>query len=104
MMATRYRATATAGIEYPADNRLKAFAFIDNASQPAYTNGTWEYEVPNGTYEVAVSVGDAGFLGSDTEADLAALWPAATRERLVAVKRAWDPDNTFRRNFNVSPH
>lgn len=46
----------------------------------------------------------AGFLGSDTEADLAALWPAATRERLVAVKRTWDPDNTFRRNFNVSPH
>jgi FAD/FMN-containing dehydrogenase len=45
----------------------------------------------------------AGFLGSDTEADLAALWPAATRERLVEVKRAWDPDNTFRRNFNVSP-
>jgi len=46
----------------------------------------------------------AGFLGSDTEADLAALWPAATRERLVDVKRTWDPDNTFRRNFNVSPH
>jgi FAD/FMN-containing dehydrogenase len=46
----------------------------------------------------------AGFLGSDTEADLTALWPAATRERLVDVKRTWDPDNTFRRNFNVSPH
>jgi FAD/FMN-containing dehydrogenase len=46
----------------------------------------------------------AGFLGSDTEADLAALWPPATRERLVDVKRTWDPDNTFRRNFNVSPH
>ncbi|MFC7360762.1 FAD-binding oxidoreductase [Nocardioides astragali] len=55
------------------------------------------------------SIGDqgigsyAGFLGSDTEADLAALWPGETRERLVAVKRTWDPDNTFRRNFNVSP-
>lgn len=45
----------------------------------------------------------AGFLGSDTEEDLASLWPAETRERLVAVKRTWDPDNTFRRNFNVSP-
>lgn len=45
----------------------------------------------------------AGFLGSDTEEDLATLWPAETRERLVAVKRTWDPDNTFRRNFNVSP-
>ena len=55
------------------------------------------------------SIGDQGigsyadFLGSDTEADLAALWPVETRERLVAVKRTWDPDNTFRRNFNVSP-
>lgn len=46
----------------------------------------------------------AGFLGSDTDADLAALWPAATRQRLVDVKRTWDPDNTFRRNFNISPH
>ncbi|WP_418608309.1 PA14 domain-containing protein [Georgenia sp. SUBG003] len=63
-VATRYRATATTGIEYPSDNRLKSFAFLDNASQPAYTDGVWEYEVPNGTYEVAVSVGDAGFLDS----------------------------------------
>ena len=46
----------------------------------------------------------AGFLGSDTESDLAALWPVATRERLVDVKRTWDPVNTFRRNFNISPH
>lgn len=45
----------------------------------------------------------AGFLGSDTEDDLAALWPDETRRRLADVKRTWDPDNTFRRNFNVAP-
>ena len=45
----------------------------------------------------------AGFLGSNTEADLAALWPPATRERLVELKRAWDPANTFRRTFNIAP-
>lgn len=45
----------------------------------------------------------AGFLGSDTPEDLAALWPAATLERLRQVKRTWDPDNTFRRNLNVVP-
>jgi FAD/FMN-containing dehydrogenase len=45
----------------------------------------------------------AGFLGSDTAEDLAALWPAATLERLRQVKRTWDPENTFRRNFNVAP-
>ncbi len=45
----------------------------------------------------------AGFLGSDTAEDIAALWPAATLERLREVKRSWDPDNVFRRNFNVVP-
>ncbi len=45
----------------------------------------------------------AGFLGSDTPDDLAAVWPAETMERLRQVKRAWDPDNLFRRNFNIAP-
>jgi len=45
----------------------------------------------------------AGFLGSDTAEDLAALWPASTMERLREVKRAWDPENTFRRTLNVAP-
>jgi FAD/FMN-containing dehydrogenase len=45
----------------------------------------------------------AGFLGSDTADDIAALWPADTLERLRQVKRAWDPENVFRRNFNVAP-
>jgi FAD/FMN-containing dehydrogenase len=45
----------------------------------------------------------SGFLASDTPDDLAALWPEATLERLREVKRAWDPDNVFRRNFNVAP-
>ena len=44
----------------------------------------------------------AGFLGTDTAEDIAALWPAETLERLRQVKRTWDPDNTFRRNFNVA--
>lgn len=45
----------------------------------------------------------AGFLGSDTADDIAALWPSKTLERLRQVKRAWDPENTFRRNFNIAP-
>jgi FAD/FMN-containing dehydrogenase len=44
-----------------------------------------------------------GFLGSDTAEDIAALWPPDTLKRLVEAKRAWDPDNVFRRNFNVRP-
>ncbi|MET0734363.1 MAG: FAD-binding oxidoreductase [Microbacterium sp.] len=31
------------------------------------------------------------------------MYPPATRARLVEVKRAWDPENVFSRNHNVSP-
>jgi hypothetical protein len=45
----------------------------------------------------------AGFLGSDTADDIAALWPAGTLARLRQVKQAWDPENVFSRNFNIDP-
>lgn len=45
----------------------------------------------------------SGFLGSDTAEDIAALWPKETLDRLREVKRAWDPDNVFHRNFNIAP-
>ena len=45
----------------------------------------------------------AGFLGSATDDDIAALWPAEALDRLRQVKRVWDPENAFRRNFNVVP-
>jgi FAD/FMN-containing dehydrogenase len=45
----------------------------------------------------------AGFLGSDTAEDLAALYPDETLARLTEVKRVWDPENLFRRNFNIKP-
>jgi FAD/FMN-containing dehydrogenase len=45
----------------------------------------------------------AGFLTSDTPEDLATLYPPETLARLVEAKRAWDPDNVFRRNFNIRP-
>jgi FAD/FMN-containing dehydrogenase len=45
----------------------------------------------------------AGFLDSGTAADVARVWPNGTLARLREVKRAWDPDNVFRRNLNVAP-
>ncbi|WP_236683086.1 malectin domain-containing carbohydrate-binding protein [Demequina globuliformis] len=62
--ATRYRAGALSGIAYPSDERLKTYAFLDNSTQPDYTSGYWEYLVPNGTYQVALSVGDANYIDS----------------------------------------
>uniref|UniRef100_UPI0011B06C26 malectin domain-containing carbohydrate-binding protein n=1 Tax=Cryobacterium sp. Y82 TaxID=2045017 RepID=UPI0011B06C26 len=63
-VATRTRAAAVSGITFPTADLLKSFAFLDNETQPTYTNGIWEYAVPNGTYQVAVSAGDANYLDS----------------------------------------
>jgi FAD/FMN-containing dehydrogenase len=43
------------------------------------------------------------FLGSASDADVAAVYPPATYQRLAAVKRAYDPQNIFRRNHNIRP-
>jgi len=45
----------------------------------------------------------ANFLASATEEDVAAIYPAQTYQRLVAVKRRYDPGNLFARNHNVRP-
>jgi FAD/FMN-containing dehydrogenase len=45
----------------------------------------------------------ANFLSSATEADVAAVYPHATYERLAAVKRQYDPANLFSGNHNVPP-
>ena len=44
-----------------------------------------------------------GFLKSAAAADIAAAYPAATYERLAAVKRHYDPGNVLRRNHNIRP-
>jgi FAD/FMN-containing dehydrogenase len=45
----------------------------------------------------------ANFLASATDDDVAAVYPAATYERLAAVKREYDPFNLFSGNHNVRP-
>jgi len=48
-----------------------------------------------------VSGAYANFLSSATAGDIAAIYPTATYERLVAVKRQYDPGNLFARNHNI---
>ena len=43
------------------------------------------------------------FLGEDGPARIRAAYPGATYDRLLEVKRRYDPDNLFRRNQNVVP-
>jgi FAD/FMN-containing dehydrogenase len=44
-----------------------------------------------------------GFLGDDGAQGVRRAYPAVTLERLVEVKRRYDPDNLFRLNSNVPP-
>jgi FAD/FMN-containing dehydrogenase len=43
------------------------------------------------------------FLGDEGEERIRAAYPGATWDRLVAIKRRYDPTNLFRLNHNVSP-
>lgn len=56
-----------------------------------------------GRFAPHVSGAYANFLATATEADVAAVYPAATYDRLAAVKRQFDPGNLFSANHNVRP-
>ncbi|WP_327002134.1 FAD-binding oxidoreductase [Dactylosporangium sp. NBC_01737] len=59
--------------------------------------GIWHRLTPH------VSGAYANFLASATDDDVAAVYPAGTRQRLAAVKRRYDPGNLFTGNHNIRP-
>ncbi|MEV6286683.1 FAD-binding oxidoreductase [Kribbella sp. NPDC051770] len=69
---------------------------VVDAAEPGL-NAIWDRLEPHtsGLY--------ANFLASASAADVAAVYPAATYERLAAVKREYDPGNLFAGNHNVKP-
>jgi FAD/FMN-containing dehydrogenase len=58
-------------------------------------------------FAAALHQGDDGayvnFLGDEGEARVRAAYPVATWDRLVAIKRRYDPTNLFRLNQNIPP-
>ncbi len=69
---------------------------VIEAARPALDT-LWRSLTPhvNGAY--------ANFLTTDTEADIAAIYPPETRQRLAAAKGQYDPGNLFGGNHNVRP-
>ena len=43
------------------------------------------------------------FQTDGSERTVGLMYPAATRARLAAVKRDWDPQNLFNQNQNIAP-
>jgi FAD/FMN-containing dehydrogenase len=58
-------------------------------------------------FAAALRQGDPGvyvnFLADEGPGRVREAYPGATWERLVEVKRRWDPDNLFHRNQNIPP-
>jgi FAD/FMN-containing dehydrogenase len=58
-------------------------------------------------FAAALRQGDPGvyvnFLADEGPGRVREAYPGATWDRLVEVKRRWDPDNLFRRNQNIPP-
>ena len=64
---------------------------IQKALQP------WENieKLGNGSY--------VNFLSMNTEEEIAAVYPKDTYDRLVTIKKTYDPENVFQQNYNIKP-
>lgn len=63
----------------------------------------WTRELRSAVRPWATGAVYLNFIGDEGEDRVRAGVGTANYERLAAVKRAWDPDNVFRRNHNIAP-
>jgi FAD/FMN-containing dehydrogenase len=112
MPAVQLRVLGGAVRRVPAD--ATAFAYRDAglmmniAAMYAQAEERPEHEAWASSLARALSEGSTapayvGFLGDEEEDGVRRAYPPATLERLIQVKRRYDPENLFRLNVNVSP-
>ena len=98
----RVPADATAFAHRSSRIMVNVAAFYDGTSEDRKRRTTWVTD-----FARALDQGDPGayvnFLGDEGEARVRAAYPGETWDRLVTIKRRYDPTNLFRRNQNISP-
>ncbi len=111
MAATQLRALGGAMARVPVD--ATAFA---HRSRSIMANVAAIYDDPDRREQHEAWVADlssvvagdpgayVGFLGPDGPARIREAYPDGTRDRLLDVKRRYDPSNLFRLNLNISPN
>ena len=92
-------ATAFAHRRRPYMASVAAF-YTDPTEVPARTQWVVDFASELQRGEEAAYV---GFLADEGEDRLRLAYPKPTWDRLVGVKRRYDPDNVFRRNHNIAP-
>ncbi|SFA94087.1 FAD/FMN-containing dehydrogenase [Amycolatopsis marina] len=96
----RVPADATAFAHRDAEAMIVATAFLEEGATEA------EVEKALTPWQAVAAHGSGvygNFQGSETAADLAAIYPPATYARLAAAKQTYDPANVFHRNHNIAP-
>ena len=91
---------ATAFAWRDAEALVISIAFLPPDTAPEVVDGVnaaWQSvaSFTEGTY--------GNFLTDASEKTVGLMYPAATRARLAAVKREWDPSNVFSQNQNIAP-
>ncbi len=101
--AGRVPAEATAFAHRDAALMMNIAVMFAKAEERA-EHEAWASSVERALSDGAATPAYAGFLGDEGAEGVRRAYPPATLERLVRVKRRYDPENLFRLNLNVSPH
>jgi FAD/FMN-containing dehydrogenase len=84
-------------------NLMMNIAVMYQRGEERAEHEAWASSLARALSDGAATPAYVGFLGDEGKEGLRRAYPPATLERLVRVKREYDPENLFRRNLNVAP-